>query len=174
VQKEIKVTVRGLCSMLQHKRVNKEKSGLKKTAEKVDYSKQWKASLYCDKKGCYIPSDYLQACISIAGKAFSFKGKKTFKSIIDATLIVSPEKLYLGKKKPDKIHECFGVIQRNQVAIYRPLFNKGWEVKFDLLLLDTEQLPIKTVKELLVYGGRFVGIGDWRPRFGRFEVVSFK
>lgn len=174
MQKEVKVTVRGSCSMLQHKRVNKETKKLKKTAEKVDYSKQWKNSLYSDTKGCYVPCDYMQACLTTAGKAFSFKGKKTFKDIVNATLIVTPEKIYLGKKKPDKIHECFGVIQRNQVAIYRPEFLKGWTIKFALLLLDTDQLPVKTVKELLVYGGKFVGIGDWRPRYGRFEVISFK
>ena len=30
------------------------------------------------------------------------------------------------------------------------------------------------LKEIIIYAGKFIGIGDWRPHFGRFEVVEFK
>lgn len=30
------------------------------------------------------------------------------------------------------------------------------------------------LKEIVEYAGKFVGIGDWRSHFGRFEIVKFK
>jgi hypothetical protein len=29
------------------------------------------------------------------------------------------------------------------------------------------------VKEILDYAGRFVGIGDYRPKYGRFQVTQW-
>jgi len=56
----------------------------------------------------------------------------------------------------------------------RPAFKKGWEAKFKILILDEDRLPQKALGEILEYAGKFVGIGDWRPHFGRFEVIEFK
>jgi hypothetical protein len=36
-----------------------------------------------------------------------------------------------------------------------------------------EQLPVSAIKEILDYAGK-VGLGDYRPRFGRFIVTEFK
>jgi hypothetical protein len=41
------------------------------------------------------------------------------------------------------------------------------EIKFLPSLLNASE-----VKSFLVTAGREIGIGDWRPRFGRFEVAK--
>ncbi len=52
----------------------------------------------------------------------------------------------------------------------RPIFDE-WtaviEVEHDDEILSEEQLH-----QVLVAAGQQVGIGDWRPRFGRFSVVT--
>lgn len=176
MSKEIKVKVRGVCAMLQHRRsIEDEKNKVKKTSGEKDYSKEWKKAVYKDSRGCYIPADHIQAALVKSGVDFKVTGKrgKTFKNLINAALVVTPDKLYLGKKKPDFIDEHFVNVSRNQILRSRPGFNQGWQTEFTLLLLD-EQLPKGVVKEILVNAGKFVGIGDWRPRYGRFEVMSFR
>jgi len=79
----------------------------------------------------------------------------------------------LGKKRPDYIHEEWVKVQRSQILRNRPAFKDGWEAEFTLLVLD-EQMPVDILKDILENAGRFRGIGDWRPHFGRFEVVEFK
>lgn len=177
MQRKIRVKIRGTCDLLQHKRSeksgNKEKK-LKKTQAEVDYSESWREALYRDDEiGCYLPSDYISACLVKSGTGYQFKGQKTFKDIVKAVVLVEPEKIPLGKDKPDYIDKRYGVIQRNQVLVYRPAFRKGWEAEFDLTILDDEQISTKTLKEILDNAGTLIAIGDWRPRFGRFEVIEF-
>jgi hypothetical protein len=46
-------------------------------------------------------------------------------------------------------------------------------LRFTINILE-EQLPVEAVRKILEYAGRYVGIGDFRPRFGRFEVIEFQ
>jgi len=42
-----------------------------------------------------------------------------------------------------------------------------------LNVLD-DQISVDTVQEVLALAGKTVGIGDYRPRFGRFRVSQFE
>ena len=54
----------------------------------------------------------------------------------------------------------------------RPIF-RSWELKFELIVAeDGKNLTAAGVVDLLTRAGMFVGLSDWRERFGRFEVVS--
>lgn len=174
--KEIQVKIRGTCDYLQHKRPLDEEKVSKKSGE-VDHSQDWKSAVYQDNKiGCYIPSKQLRASLVKSAVDFPIGGKggrKTYKDMVNATIEVIPDKIPLGKKKPDYIHEEWVKIQRNQILRNRPAFKEGWEAEFTLLVLD-EQMPVDKLKEILENAGRFRGIGDWRPHFGRFEIVEFK
>ena len=52
----------------------------------------------------------------------------------------------------------------------RPCF-EAWELKFIVLFDDTivEEAQIRSFLEL---SGRVIGLADWRPKHGRFEVVK--
>lgn len=172
---EIKVKIKGISDYLQHKRPFEEDNSRQKSGE-IDYSKEALNSLYFDDEiGCYIPSKQLRASLVKSAVNFKVKGRmgKTYKDMINATIEVEPDKVPLGKKTFDYAHQEFVKIQRNQILRNRPAFKKGWEVEFNLLVLD-DQMPKDVLKEILVFAGRFVGIGDWRPHFGRFEVIKFK
>jgi len=173
--KEIRVRIKGTCDYLQHKRPLEEEDTSKRSGE-VDHSKDWETAVYSDSEtGCYIPSKQIRASLVKGAVNFQIKGKgkKTFKDLVNATVEIDPDKVPLGKKEPDYVHKEFVKVQRSQILRSRPAFKKGWEAEFTLLVLD-EQMQPDMLKEILDYSGGFVGIGDWRPHFGRFEVVEFK
>lgn len=59
-------------------------------------------------------------------------------------------------------------IQRNKVMRTRPKFDE-WAADI-LIEFDDEQLNEQDVLELLTVAGRTVGLGDWRPKYGRFVI----
>jgi hypothetical protein len=50
----------------------------------------------------------------------------------------------------------------------RPCF-RAWSLEFDAHFMPTV-LDIRDVSEFLKGAGDRVGLGDWRPRFGRFSA----
>jgi len=55
---------------------------------------------------------------------------------------------------------------------YRPLF-KEWVANFKLMVLD-DTLPLEMLREILERAGTTIGIGDYRPKYGLFEVMKFE
>lgn len=65
------------------------------------------------------------------------------------------------------------MVQRNGVTRVRPAFLPGWRAEFDLQVLTPEYIPPSDLLAVLSMAGRLVGIGDYRPTYGRFQVVKF-
>lgn len=61
-------------------------------------------------------------------------------------------------------------VQRNRVMRTRPAFHT-WELKFEALFDDT-LLNAAEVQRFVALAGQIVGLCDWRPRHGRFEVLK--
>lgn len=88
--------------------------------------------------------------------------------------------IYDGPKKSAELytHKGFvdtrGVKLNGKVTIMRtrPIFRK-WELKFTIQFLP-DQLNRKQVVDAMVIVGRQIGFGDYKPKFGRFEVVEAK
>lgn len=79
----------------------------------------------------------------------------------------------LGTKEPDYLDRRRVVIQRSGVTRVRPAMQSGWRcvVSFQILLL--EYINPALMNETLQYAGRIVGVGDFRPSFGRFMITGF-
>jgi hypothetical protein len=134
-------------------------------------------SLYWDPEtGVYLPGEMLEAAL-LAGARKDKKGPE-FKSAVfcdgDAALI------YSGPRDPEALWEdgsfkdLRGVkIQRARCMRCRPKFSKGWRAKFRLSILDGAEVAIEEVNRALTKAGALIGLGDYRPRFGRFKVISF-
>ncbi len=60
------------------------------------------------------------------------------------------------------------VVQRARTMRARPRFD-DWKLTVTLLV-DEEAINPREVLAAYQYAGRLVGLGDFRPRFGRFEV----
>ncbi len=172
---KIKVTIKGICPLLQHRFSTPEEDPkwIEQTGLR-DFSKEVLLSLYVDGKGnFYQPADHILGSMTKAAVDFKIpgKGKKTYKELVLSALFIHPDAI------PHKIQEW--VIDRRRVSIQRasiirerPKFNE-WELSFEFEVAD-EQLPAEVIRRILEHAGNRKGIGDFRPRFGRFMVTEFK
>jgi hypothetical protein len=67
------------------------------------------------------------------------------------------------------LHRVGVCVKMNRVMRSRPIF-RTWSAKF-VLTLDPATLNESDAFEILKTAGQLVGLGDNRPRFGRFEVT---
>ena len=68
------------------------------------------------------------------------------------------------------VHRAAVNVRGSRIMRTRPKFD-NWSASIDILY-DPENLNREHVEQWVEVAGREVGLMDWRPRFGRFEVVS--
>lgn len=174
--KKINVKIKGVAPLLQNRFPEEEHGENHVTGKKKVYNAKEEAekALYRDKKTKEIvhPTEHIFGALIKAGTSFKFEGKKTFKDIIKAGVVIEPEYVSLHKKNWDEIDTRPVVIQRARVMKWRPRFNE-WELEFEIQILDDENISIPLLKQILERAGTYHGIGDYRPRFGRFMVTNF-
>lgn len=49
----------------------------------------------------------------------------------------------------------------------------GWKIRCLLQVLTPEYIDPAMLHDVLMHAGRLVGVGDFRPTFGRYRVTSF-
>ena len=93
----------------------------------------------------------------------------------DETVKVS----YEGPKNKDKMFEDPSFVLRKGVKVQtsriiriRPMIPTGWSITFTLEY-DESILNEKSILKAMNDAGALIGLGDWRPKFGRFvsEVI---
>ena len=99
------------------------------------------------------------------------KGKKTYKDLCRSAIVVSPEKIPIEPQEWETDARSV-LVQRSRVIRYRPIWEE-WKLKFRVDILD-DQFPAEILHDILESGGLYKGIGDFRPKFGRFAVTSFE
>lgn len=128
--------------------------------------------LYTDDSGHpVVPGELIEATL-IAGAKKKRSGPAAKAGVIvDGNFPLQ----YKGPKTAEKLvenvnfHNCSPVkVQQNRVMRTRPQFDE-WAVEFTVHYLP-EQANKEDVKEWVEVAGRMCGFGDWRPRFGRFEI----
>jgi len=170
----VDVKIEGTSPLLQHRFdvENKERKS-KRKAGSVDYSDEVEKAIYRDEAGqIYQPASHIEGALMKAAVNFqiSGKGKKTYKDLIKMVIVEPFAIPHLQDKF--KVDRHAVVVNRARIIRCRPRFDQ-WSLKFTMLVQE-DQLPIEVLQEILEYAGRLVGIGDWRPRFGRFRIVEFK
>jgi hypothetical protein len=134
---------------------------------------EWESGLYIDENGdLYIPDENLFSCIWEAGKLLRDgkqfrKGFETF----DAKLV------YPGPKDLDKLYEDGRFVDYRTVKIKgssimrcRPIFETwGLQItaRYNQMILKKSQ-----IERAIMASGDQIGLGDYRPRYGRFEVTA--
>lgn len=128
-----------------------------------------------DKSDVAIPSEYFRQAIIHAAK-FKQDPRSPRKSAMDlfkAGIATIGELCSLGVKEPDYLDRRRVVIQRNGITRTRPAMLAGWKCVVNLQVLLPEYINPALMNETLQYAGRIVGVGDFRPSFGRFMVTAF-
>lgn len=122
-----------------------------------------------------IPGEYLRMALVTAAK-FRQDPRSPRKSMMDmakAAIITLTPLAPLGTDKWDYEDRRRVVVQRNGVNRTRPAMKAGWRATFDLQVTLPEYIPPSALNELIASAGRLIGIGDFRPTYGRFVVTSF-
>ena len=66
------------------------------------------------------------------------------------------------------------VVQQSAITRTRPAFLEGWTATVDIQVLLPDYIPPSVLLSVIEDAGRFVGVGDYRPTYGRFQVVKFE
>lgn len=180
-QKPYRVAVRieGVCPILFHRWSNEAvdaKARAKKgsAGKKADNTESflWRNN---DGEIC-IPGEYLRQSIIQAAK-FEQDPRSPRKSMLDlakAAIVSLTDMASLGVKVPDFYDKRRVTIQRASVTRTRPAMDTGWKAEFFIMVNLPEYIPSERLNQLIQSAGRIIGVGDFRPSFGRFSVVKFE
>lgn len=134
----------------------------------------WVVFLHMDDNGVYIPSQQVRNCLVNGGRELKYKKtRRSLQQWVISNIIIEPEKIYLGKQKPDEVVTSYPSRKDgNRITIKHPSFNVGMEVEFTLKSLD-DDMEQKAIKDLIEISGKNYGIGARRrDMFGRFSLIS--
>lgn len=123
-----------------------------------------------------IPGEYVRQAVIHAAK-FRQDPRSPRKSAMDlykAGVVALTQLSSLGIQSWDYEHKCRVMIQRQGVTRTRPAIKAGWEAEFQLLVLLPEYIRPEDLHDVLTNGGRLVGLADFRPTYGRYQVQHFK
>jgi hypothetical protein len=138
---------------------------------------EMEAGLYLNKKQQVImPSRVLEAHLAEAARKTK-EGKVALAGMFvdtDGILAYEGGPLSVAKLLDSEEHRltCAVVVGQAKVMRVRPLFT-NWSTTFEVSVLE-EMANTSTLETWLRNGGNFVGLGDWRPRYGRYEVKEVK
>lgn len=175
----VAVTVEGSSDFLFH-RWNSEAVDEKAAAAKNSKAKKTddvESYVYRTESGeLAIPGEYLRGAIINAAK-FRQDPRSPRKSAMDlfkAAIVVTTLLASLGVVDWDFLDRRRVMIQRQGINRTRPAMRAGWKAEFNLMVLLPEYVDRSTLRETIESAGRLIGIGDFRPTFGRFGIVNFE
>jgi hypothetical protein len=123
-----------------------------------------------------IPGEYLRYSVVAAARFLRDPRdrRKGASDLFKKGIVSLTEMADTGKATWDWVYARKFNIARGSITLRRPMLDEGWEATFLFLVVDEEWIPSDALREALALAGRVIGIGDHRPAFGRFEVVSFE
>jgi len=171
----IKVKVEGVAPLIMHK-FFVEPEGEKKSARGkkvyVPADEAEKVTYRNDKKELCIPGTHFKAAMIKSATDFPFKGKKSYKDFIKAGIFIEEDLIKLDQQEYE-IYNCPVVVQRSRIMRSRPMIRK-WSCTFNIENIDPDTLSADAIKQILEAAGKYKGVCDNRPEFGRFKVTQFK
>lgn len=183
----LRLTFRGTAPLLVHnsrlsdpldpvaKALKKVNGKRKKTDE--DYEEmarlEYAGGLYIDSDiGPYVPGQNIMRCL-VDGAKITRQGVNVTRGVFVST-DVNPIS-YRGPRDVDGLWKDENFRLRASVKIgmkrimrCRPMF-RDWLVEADAIL-DPSVLDLAELTAIATTAGQMVGLGDWRPRYGRFIV----
>jgi hypothetical protein len=65
-------------------------------------------------------------------------------------------------------------IMRSAITRVRPAFTKGWQCNFTLTVILPEYINLAFLRTLVDGAGKFIGLADFRPTYGRFAITRWE
>lgn len=174
------VTINGTADLLFHRWSNEEvkekgsgggKGSIKKKTDNVE-AYVWRLQ----NGNIGLPGEYVRQSIIHAAK-YRQDPRSPRKSAMDlfkAGIVSLTQLADLGAKEWDYLDRRRVTIQRAGITRARPAMLAGWTAEIDLSVLLPEYIPPPLLLDVLTMAGRLVGVADFRPTYGRYQIVSFK
>ena len=175
----VTVTIEGVADVLFH-RWNCEAVAEKANAAKGSKAKKSddvESYLYRNDTGeICLPGEYVRQAVIHAAK---FKQdprspRKSAMDLVKAAIVSLTPLASLGVKDYDFEDKRRVQVMRAGITRTRPAMKAGWKVSLDFMINLPEYISKSFFHELLSDAGRLVGIADFRPTYGRFQVVRFE
>jgi len=176
-------TIEGVSPLLFHRWSNEavaEKAAAAKgsRAKKTDNIESY---LYrCDNGNIGLPGEYVrQSIVSKKEGAARYRQdprspRKSAVDLFTAGIVSLTDLADLKIKDPDYIDRRRVLVQRNAITRERPALRVGWKANVTFMVLLPEYIDRMTLLDVLTNAGRLVGVGDFRPTYGRFNVTKFE
>lgn len=183
----VKFALQGIAPLLQHnprladpmdpitRQMKAITSKRKKTDEDLEALEnlEFEGGLYLDKAvGPYVPATWVKSCLIRAGVVT--KDGQNVQRSVHPTDIVLPL-AYRGPRDLPSLMADHSFRDRQSVRVgtkrvfrVRPKFQE-WRLEAELVL-DESILNFDTFAAIAETAGRVIGLGDYRPLYGRFEA----
>jgi hypothetical protein len=177
----VALTIRGVAPILFH-RYSVEAVEAKGRARKGSTAKKTddiESYVYRTPDGeIAIPGSYLKGAIAGPAGAAKFRQdprspRKSALDLYKAGVILLTDLASLGTKTWDYLDQRRVTVQRSAISRVRPALLPGWEASFEILVQTPEYITRDELHEVITNAGRLVGLADFRPTYGRFQIVSF-
>jgi hypothetical protein len=176
---QVRVKIQGSAPMLFH-RWNCEAVEAKSKAAKNSKSKKEddpESYVYRDETTqLCLPGEYLRQATIHAAK-YRQDPRSPRKSAMDlfkAGVVCLTHLASLGTEEWDYLDRRRVTIQRAGITRVRPAVNTGWKAEIDLQVLIPEYIGPELLRDVIEQAGRLIGVGDFRPTFGRFGIVGYE
>jgi hypothetical protein len=179
----VEFTLQGVCAMLFHRwddesiRVKGEGpkgSDLKKTDDVQSYVYR------TEKNEIALPGVYVYGsmCDKKNGAAKYRQDPRSKRAsavkLFQAGISPLTELASLGTDDWDFLDRRRAVVQLAGITRTRPAFHAGWQATFQFVVNLPEYISPAFFLDVLTLAGRVVGVADFRPTYGRFDVVRFE
>jgi hypothetical protein len=183
------ITIEGVCPILWRRWQSdvvaaKANSPKNSAARKTDDIETF---VYRDDKGTIcLPGEYLRGTLvnrDTGAARFRPDPRSHRKSALDlwTGLIQSLTELAPIKKANGRLAKNWDYVDRRRVRVNRsaitrerPALNTGYQATVQLMCQSEQYISPHELHSALIDAGRLVGLGDFRPTFGRFQVIEFK
>ncbi len=173
------VTINGHADILFH-RWNNEAVAEKAASAKGSAAKKSdnvESYVWRDEEGnICLPGEYLRGSVVMAAK-FHQDPRSPRKSAMDlfkAGVVSLTDLASLGAKEWDYLDRRRVVVQRSGITRERPAMRKGWQATIQLMITTPEYINADFLQQVIARAGLLVGVGDFRPTYGRFGIANFE
>lgn len=132
-----------------------------------------------ENKALCVPAEYVRMSLINSAKYDQHpqKPRASAFDLFKAGIVCSPELCELNDGEVyewDFLDQRRVVIQRSSITRSRPAMKTGWEIDLEITSLLPDLIDFNFLNKTLIRAGQLIGVGDFRPSFGRFTVTKFK
>lgn len=174
----VEVTVQGVADLLFNRwnadEVDAKAASPKGSKERKADNPELRVFRNADGELC-VPGEYLRMAIVNASKRLKDPAspRASAMGLFKAGVVVTTDLASLGCKTWNYLDRRRGVVQRNGINRVRPAMQSGWKATFMVNVIAPEYIDERLLRDAIDRAGRFCGLGDFRPTFGRFNVINW-